>query len=60
MSGILNMDNSKITSLETPTDDKDAATKKYVDDQDNLQVSKSGDTKKILKWERTKLRVQKL
>ena len=33
MSGTLNMGNNKVSSIGTPTDDADAATKKYVDDK---------------------------
>ena len=33
MTNNLNMDNKKIVNLRVPTDDKDAATKKYVDDK---------------------------
>ena len=32
MAGSLNMSNSKITNLAKPTDDKDGANKKYIDD----------------------------
>lgn len=33
MSGALNMGNNKVSAVATPTDDEDAATKKYVDDK---------------------------
>lgn len=33
MSGALNMGSNKVSSVETPTEDADAATKKYVDDK---------------------------
>lgn len=33
MSGALNMDSNKVSAVATPTDDADAATKKYVDDK---------------------------
>ena len=32
MAGSLNMSNNKITHLSKPTDDKDGANKKYIDD----------------------------
>lgn len=35
MSGALNMGSNKVSSIATPTDDADAATKKYVDDKVN-------------------------
>ena len=31
------MDNKKITNLQTPTNNSDAATKKYVDDNKSIQ-----------------------
>ena len=34
MRGNINMSNNKVTNLKTPTSDKDAATKKYVDDNE--------------------------
>lgn len=38
MSGELNIDTNKITSLETPMDDSDASTKKCVDDSHSVDV----------------------
>jgi len=39
MTGALAMDSNKITGLGAPTDDNDAATKKYVDDQTTTDVA---------------------
>jgi hypothetical protein len=44
MAGILNMGGFKITNLGAPSAGTDAATKTYVDTQDTLKVSKTGDT----------------
>jgi hypothetical protein len=40
----LDLNGNKITNVLAPTNDGDAANKLYVDDQDALKVSKSGDT----------------
>ena len=39
MSGDLDMNSNKITDLATPTNNTDASTKKYVDDQDALKMT---------------------
>ena len=44
MSGVLAMGANKITGVGDPTANQDAATKKYVDDQDALNLLKSGGT----------------
>lgn len=47
MTGNLNMDSNKITNILNPTSNQDGATKKYVDDADNIldgaKVNKIGD-----------------
>ena len=42
MSGDINMGDNKITNLETPTDDTDATTKKYVDDLGDTKLDLAG------------------
>lgn len=48
MSGTLDMGSNKITNLVTPTNDADAATKKYVDEHSCILTSSTpGSTKKF-------------
>lgn len=42
MSGVLNMGDNKIINLEAPTLDKDASTKKYVDDLGDTKLDLAG------------------
>lgn len=42
MSGALNLGGNKITNLDTPTADADAATKKYVDDAKSAAIKEAG------------------
>ena len=57
MTNNLNMDNKKIIKLLTPTDDADAATKKYVDDKSISQdlspfLKKDGSVQKVKKCDK--------
>lgn len=57
MSGALNMGNKKITSLAAPTNNTDAATKKYVDDKSHSHSNKSVldgiDSSRVQAWNST-------